>query len=96
MDTGDRLMTAIGFLLQLRYGAMTIAELIRKNPDASKIGPFLTFFEEDLAKGRVEGVRQSILALGRKKFGVPTPEQEAEVNALGDLTHLDAIREWHP
>ncbi|MDB5312667.1 MAG: hypothetical protein JWO38_6869 [Gemmataceae bacterium] len=100
-DTGDRLMTAIGFLLQLRYGDMTAEELIRKVPDVRDFGPFRTFLEEGRAEGRAlgqaegraEGVRQSILALGRKKFGVPTPEQEAVVNALADLAQLESLRE---
>jgi len=55
VETGDRLMTAIGFLLQLRYGAMTAEEMIRKVPNILDLGPFRTFLEEGLAKGRAEG-----------------------------------------
>jgi predicted transposase YdaD len=95
--TATRLQTAVGLLLQLRYGPVTAQEIIRKYPEIREYAAFKTFLEEGRAEGRaegkVEGLRGSVLRLGRKKFGPPTPEQEAAVNAITDLARLEALSE---
>lgn len=109
VEMGDRLLTAIGFLLQLRYGAMTAEELIRKFPNILELGPFRTFLEEGWAKGYAEsyaegfakgyaegfaeGVRETILVYGRKKFGEPTAEQESALIALIEVVQLEMLAE---
>ncbi|MBY0461188.1 MAG: DUF4351 domain-containing protein, partial [Gemmataceae bacterium] len=59
-------------------------------------------YQAILRRGRQEGLRQGrqeegvniILRLGRAKFKVdPTTEQEAALNALADLTRLEALTE---
>ena len=95
VETGDRLMTAIGFLLQLRNETMTAEELIRKVPNILKLGPFRTLLEEAYAKGYAEGyaegIRRTILVQGRKKFVQPTAEQTSVLSATTDLDWLESL-----
>lgn len=83
----DGLLAAIGYLLQLRYGKMQAGELLRMAIDAREDGPFWVFVQE----GRAEGRRELLLALGREKFGPPSPEQEAAVKATTDPARLDDL-----
>lgn len=87
--SGEKLLTAIGLLLQLRYGAMATEDLMKNIPNLRDYAAFRVFVRE----GRVEGLRDVVLRQGRKKFGPPTPEQEAEVAALTDESRLEALSE---
>jgi predicted transposase YdaD len=91
--TATRLLTAVGLLLQLRYGPVTAEEIIRKYPEIREYAAFKTFLDEGRAEGKVEGLRESVIRQGRKKFGPPTAEQEAAVNAITDLGRLEALTE---
>lgn len=88
-DTTARLLTAIGLLLRLRYGPVTAQSLLQQFPEILDMEPFKTATD----KGRAAGLRDSILRLGRKKFGPPTAEQEAALTALTDLPRLEALTE---
>ena len=49
---------------------------------------------EGLEKGRLEGVRATVLRQGRRKFGkAPTKKQRAEMDAVADLARLEALAE---
>lgn len=90
----DQMLAAVAFLLQLRYGQMTMRELLRERPEIREYAAFQMFLEEGLEKGRAEGLarsRATLLRQGRKKFGDPTPEQEAAVAAVADTDRLDAL-----
>lgn len=100
-DTGDRLMTAVGILLQLRYGTMTAKELLTSRPELREVEVFRLIGEdyraeglaEGRAEGQAEGIRRSIARMGRKKFGQPSPEQEAALNAITDSARLETLTE---
>ncbi len=47
---------------------------------------------EGEAKGRAEGTREALLSLGRRKFGPPGADVEAQIAAIGDL---DRLRDLH-
>lgn len=87
----ENLMAALSFLLQLRYGTVHTADLIRQFPEAREFGAFRVFLEEGRAEGRAEQARALLLRQGRKKFGDPTAEQEVAVNAVADLARLEAL-----
>ncbi len=80
---------------------MTAEEMIRKVPNILDLGPFRSFLEEGmekgmqkgLAKGETEGIRRTILALGRKKFGEPTSEQISALSSLTDHAQLETLVE---
>jgi hypothetical protein len=44
-------------------------------------------------EGRAEGLRDSLLRQGRKKFGSPSAEQEAVLAAIADVPRLEALAE---
>ncbi len=104
-ERADRMLTAVGILLQLRYDAVTAKNLLDNIPELRKLELFKLYEEEDrakglvggrakgLAEGRAEEARLTLLRLGRKKYGPPTPEQEAAVNAITYLARLEALGE---
>jgi predicted transposase YdaD len=87
--TGGRLLTAVSILLQMRYGIVAAEEFLRRFPEVREYGGFRTCIEE----GRQEGLRDAILRQGRKKFGPPTVEIEASVDAITDLARLGTLAE---
>jgi predicted transposase YdaD len=44
-----------------------------------------------IVEGRIEEVREVVLRQGRKKFGPPGQEIEAEINALNNLERLHEL-----
>ena len=109
LAAGDRIVTMLSMLMKLRYDAMTTEELLRTIPDVEEYPGFKMFLDQGRREGRAQGeatgratgeaegraaeARETILRLGRKKFGPPTTEQEAAVNATADLAQLEAILE---
>ena len=99
--TTDRLLVAVGLLLQLRYGPVTAQEFLQKYPEIVDYPVFKPIRDagrdagraEGRAAGRAEGTRSALTRQGRKKFGPPTPEQEAAVNAITDPARLEALGE---
>jgi hypothetical protein len=89
--TADRLLTAVGLLLQLRYGPVTTEEFIRKYPEIREYAAFKTFLDEGRVEGRINTLRSTILRLGRRRFGDPKPAHEAAVAAITDPTRLEAL-----
>ena len=85
----DRLLTAVGLLLRLRYGQMTASDLLSRFPELPDMEPFKQFTD----KGRAEGLRGAIGRQGRKKFGPPTVAHEAALAAVTDLDRLGAMSE---
>ena len=47
--------------------------------------------EEGRVQGELRHARKMVLRLGRQKFGAPTPEVEAAVQAIADLDRLDRM-----
>jgi hypothetical protein len=90
---GEKLLTAIGLLLQLRYGAMATEDLMKNIPNLRDYAAFRVFVQEGRDEGRVEALRSTILRQGRKKFGPPSPEQESELAAIADYERLEALSE---
>jgi hypothetical protein len=69
---------------------VTSNELIKQFPEIREMEPFKQFTD----KGRAEGLRDSLLRLGRKRFGSPpSAEQEAALTAITDLPQLGALTE---
>ncbi|QJW93666.1 RpnC/YadD family protein [Frigoriglobus tundricola] len=91
--TTDRLLTAVGLLLRLRYGQMTSSELISRYPEIREMAPFKKFLDEGRVEGRAEALRAALLRQGRKKLGKPSAEHEAALAALTDLVRLEALTE---
>jgi hypothetical protein len=46
-----------------------------------------------VTKGAVEGERNVLLIMGRKKFGPPPPEREAALSAITDRARLERMAE---
>jgi predicted transposase YdaD len=49
--------------------------------------------QQGIEQGQIDEARATLLRLGRTKFGPPTAEQEAAVNAITDLARLRALSE---
>jgi predicted transposase YdaD len=50
--------------------------------------------EEGLERGRLEGVRTTLMKQGRQKFGKPpSKKQQKELEGISDPTHLDSLAE---
>ncbi len=93
--TTDRLLTAIGLLLRLRYGPMIASDLLTRFPEIPEMEPFKQFTDKGRAEGRVEGraegLRTSIQIQGGEKFGAPSAGQEAALNAITDPIRLQTL-----
>ncbi|MCE9565714.1 MAG: DUF4351 domain-containing protein [Planctomycetes bacterium] len=89
----DRMFAAISVLLTMRYGDVISKDLLKRYPDIREIAPFKMFLEDGRAEGRVQEARAVVLRQGRKKFGAPSPEHEANINSIADLTLLETLSE---
>jgi len=89
--TANRVATAIGILLQLRYGAMTAEELIRTVPDIREFGAFRPFIEQGEAKGQLKGLQSGILLSGRGPFGAPSESVEQAIRAINSVSQLEGL-----
>lgn len=96
-DEANRLFTALGVFLQLRYQAMTAEELIEMMPEAKELPVFKKWIEEGIAKGRSQGLvigtRNTILKMGKKKFGRLSRKVEAALNTIDNQAQLEALSE---
>lgn len=87
--TADRLVTMLSVLMKTRYDMRTTEEILRSIPDIEEYPAFMIFLD----RGRVREARDILLRVGRKKFGPPTAEQEAAMNAITDRGRLEALTE---
>lgn len=88
----DRLTDATVWLLSQRHVEPgEIATVIK----AMATTPFLQtpLVQALLMDDRITQVRRLLLRLGRKKFGPPSPDQEAAGNEIADLTRLEHLLE---
>jgi len=91
--TGGLLLTAIAYLLQLRFGKMTTKDLLREFPDFRENALYELLIEDGLEKGRVEGLRDTVLRQGKKRFGPITDEQRDSLNAIQKVDRLEVLTE---
>lgn len=89
--TTSRLSVAVGLLLQLRYGPVQTEEILRTYPDIREYAAFRMFIEDGRKEGRAETLLATTLRLGRKKFGPPTPTEEAALAAVADADRLETL-----
>jgi hypothetical protein len=54
---------------------------------------YQAILQRGMQQGLTQEARAVLLRQGRKKFGPPTAEQEAAVNAITDLGRLEALTE---
>lgn len=87
--TGGRLLTAIGYLLLLRFGKMTMQDLVREIPNIRE-NPMFEMFHED---GQIDALRSVVLRLGNKRFGPIAETEFASLNAIKELAHLERLTE---
>lgn len=92
-ETANRMLTAAGVLLNMRYGKMTTNDLLSRYPEIREMDFFKFFIDDGLARGRVEHARSVVLRVGRKKFGPPSPQHEAALSAVADLARLETLEE---
>lgn len=85
----DEIVSMLGVLMKLRYSAMKTEEFLRSIPDLEEY----PMFKIILDRGHLRATRAMLLRQGRKKFGPPTPEQEAALTALPDLARLETLSE---
>jgi hypothetical protein len=81
-----KLLTALGILLVKRYGEMTAEEWMTNYPE-------LRVFRVYRALDQADAVRETVRRQGRKKFGEPTAEQSAALDARTDLAALESLAE---
>jgi predicted transposase YdaD len=97
----ERIVTMISVLMRLRYDTMTTQELLKSIPDIEEYPGFKMFLDRGRAEGREEGreegrlqqARETLLKLGRKRYGPPTGAQEASLQSIGDIERLESLEE---
>lgn len=91
----DTLWEATIQLLALRYDdeAVEAWRHLMATLDISKTALANLFRREGRDEGRVEEARESVLGLGRKRFGPPSAEVEAAIQAVSDLARLHELRD---
>jgi hypothetical protein len=82
------------FLGGLRYPGSQFARLIMGLRNIlEESSTYQMTIEEGRAKGAVEGERNVLMIMGRKKFGAPPPEREAALAAITDRARLERMAE---
>ena len=104
-DEANRLFTALGVFLQLRYDAMTAEELIEKMPEARDLPVFKKWIDEGVAQGRSQGLSQGLSRgrilgerdllrrLATKKFGAPEARHQTVLDAIDTVERLELLSE---
>jgi hypothetical protein len=52
---------------------------------------YLAVLREAMAEGMAQGAKETLLRLGRKRFGAPGPALEAKIEALTELERLEEL-----
>lgn len=89
--TTDRLLTAIGLLLRLRYGPVIASDLLTRFPEIPNMEPFKQFTDKGRAEGRAEALRSSLQLFGQNKLGAPSDAQRAALAAVTDPVRLEEL-----
>ena len=92
--TAGRMQACTFLLLGLRYTKERIAE-VRKGVemvDFRESSFYQLIREEGVIEGHLEEARETILSLGKEKFGVSSPEIEATLQGITDPARLKSIR----
>jgi predicted transposase YdaD len=99
-EQADRLRTATFLLMGMKFEKAFVDTLMNRNvlelsstyralhDEAKAEGR-----NEGLAEGRTEATRKLILSLGERRFGVPSPQTKATLEALTDADKLALIAE---
>ena len=92
-----QLWTAVDVLLGLRYDRALIEQLLQGVRGMKESVTYQAIVEEGAVKGRLEGVRHSLILLGEELFGTPPgPHARASIEAINSLEQLDQLTRRAP
>ncbi|MBO0698369.1 MAG: hypothetical protein J2P46_08250 [Zavarzinella sp.] len=84
---GDLVRTACLFLLGMRYDKSVLRQMFEGIMEKHQSSAY----DMLLDMGQERALHKTLLKLGRKKFGPPTPENEVALKAITDLDRLDRM-----
>jgi predicted transposase YdaD len=90
-DLGGKLMTATFVLMGLRYDAELTAQLYREVTQMEESSTYQLILSRGEAKGRVQEARETLLDVGRLKFGEPDATQHTTIQGITDHQRLRAL-----
>jgi predicted transposase YdaD len=85
------LWCATYLLLGLNHSQESISKLLGGVHRMKESTTYQAILAEGKVEGRVEGDKQTLLRLGRKRFGAPTPATVAKIDAFTDLETIEAL-----
>ena len=89
----ERLRAGTFLLLGLRYEMDQIPESLKR----SHIVEESSTYQFVLRRGRIDGVRHSVLRMGANKFGRPADaETQLRIDSITEIDHLDALMDRIP
>jgi predicted transposase YdaD len=91
----EDLWTATYLLMGLRYPPEVGRQLLQGVRNMRESSTYQAILEEGRAegeaRGRAEEARRSILLIGRKRLGEPSPDVQARLDALSDVDALERL-----
>ena len=85
------LWSAAYILMGMRYERALVQRLLQGVLTMKESVTYQAIIEEGEAKGEAKEARKMIFLQGRSKFGKPSAEAEAALNALSDVSQLEAL-----
>ena len=87
----DRLWTATGTLMGLRYPKDLIDHLLQGVH--AMVEEESTYYQGIVSKGQLKEAKRLLLRMGQAKFGPPDPALAAAIEAMSDLGRLEDLTE---
>ena len=87
------LWTATYVLMGLRYSPELATQILQGVRAMKESATYQAIIEEGRVEGRVEEARAILLRQGTKRFGPPTPQTQAALDAITAIDRLELLSE---
>ena len=87
----EEIWTSVFLLMGMRYPAELALSLLKGVMGMEESTTYQFILKEGEARGEALGIRNTILRIGSKRFGAPTPEALATFEAIDSAAPLQAI-----
>jgi hypothetical protein len=76
---------------EIRCGVSMLERIVKETLGSEVKAINKTNFEKAMEKGLQEGIKNTILQIGRERLGNPGPETEKRIHSIDDRAKLDEI-----